>query len=115
MEGADDPRSVIQRLIREHKRWNQGHLVWAGQRNATGIYVGDRTWAAWPSEEEGWQGLMRQIRLDAGRGHSLKTFVEKFAPRFENRTDLYVKSVSEWSGIPATAQLSDVLDFGDVA
>jgi hypothetical protein len=114
MEGADDPRSVNQRLIREHKRWNQGHLVWAGQRNATGIHVGDRMWAAWPTEEDGWQGLMRQIRLDAGRGHTLESFVQKFAPRFENNTARYVANVATWTGIEPDALLSAALHFEDV-
>lgn len=115
MEGADDPRSVNQRLIREHGRYNQGHLVWANQRNATGVYVGDRTWAAWPSEEEGWQGLMRQIRLDASRGHTLESFVSKFAPRFENNTARYVANIAAWTGIDPQSQLSAVLDFSEVA
>jgi hypothetical protein len=114
MEGADDPRSVNQRLVREHRRWNQGHLIWANQRGAVGIAVGDRAWAAWPSEEEGWQGLMRQIRLDASRGMTLEAFIGKYAPRFENNTGRYIASVSAWTGIEPGTALSAALDFAEV-
>jgi hypothetical protein len=115
MEGADVAGSVNQRLIREHGRYNQGHLMFAKQRGAIGVFIRDRDWAAWPTEEEGWQGLMRQIRLDAGRGHTLESFVAKFAPSSENNTARYVANVAAWTGIDPQAKLSAVLDFSDVA
>lgn len=105
-EGSMLPNSVNMRMVREHGLWNVGHLVWAGQRGAVPVNIGGRLWAGWPSYDEAYEGLMRQIRLDASRGLTLQQFIAKYAPETENQTATYIANVSAWTGIPPDMQLA---------
>lgn len=106
MEGSDQPNSVNQRMVREFGRWNVGHLVWAGQTNAVPVYIAGRNWAGWPSREASYEGLLRQIRLDASRGLTLEQFISKYAPPNENQTGTYIANMESWVGVPRTTLLS---------
>ncbi len=107
-EGSMLPNSVNMRMVREHGLWNVGHLVWAGQRGAVPVNINGRLWAGWPSYEESFEGLMRQIRLDASRGLTLEQFIYKYAPPTENDTERYIADVSMWTGIPPGVPLSSL-------
>jgi hypothetical protein len=112
MEGSDDPNSVNQRMVRQFGRWNVGHLVWAGQRNAVPVYLAGRNWAGWPTREASYEGLLAQIRLDASRGLTLEQFIYKYAPSSENRSDVYLRNVSAWTGIDPKATLASAIAPG---
>lgn len=121
MEGSMLPNSVNMRMVRERGLWNVGHLVWAGQRGAVPVDINGRLWAGWPSYEEAYEGLMRQIRLDASRGLTLEQFISKYAPSYENDTRSYIANVSMWTGIPPDTPLAALpggtmppLDFASV-
>lgn len=109
MEGSDQPNSVNQRMVREFNRWNVGHLVWAGQRGAVPVYIAGRNWAGWPTREEAYEGLLRQIRLDASRGQTLEQFISKYAPPTENATHTYIANMEAWVGVPRTTLLSSIV------
>jgi len=110
MEGSMLPGSVNMTMVTRHGLWNVGHLVWADQRNAVPVIINGRAWAGWPTYDEAYAGLVRQIRLDASRGMTLSRFISKYAPAKENNTAVYIANVSAWTGIPPDARLSDVLD-----
>lgn len=107
-EGSFLDNSVNMRMVREHGLWNVGHLVWAGQRGAVPVNINGRLWAGWPSMEESYEGLMRQIRLDAARGKTLEEFIYKYAPPNENNTEAYIRDVSAWTGIPRRMPLNNL-------
>jgi hypothetical protein len=110
MEGSMLPGSVNMTMVAQHGLWNVGHLVWADQRNAVPVVINGRTWAGWPTYDEAYAGLIRQIRLDTSRGMTLSQFIAKYAPKNENNTAAYIANVSAWTGIPPDARLSDALD-----
>ena len=66
---------------------NPGNLRFANQTESTG--KDDRGFAIFPSSEEGWDALYRQIELDKGRDLTLDQFVNKYAPPSENDTTAY--------------------------
>ncbi|MEO0248088.1 MAG: hypothetical protein ABIN58_00825 [candidate division WOR-3 bacterium] len=109
MEGSMLPNSVNMAIVTKYGMWNVGHLVWAGQRGAVPVVINGRQWAAWPTYEEAYQGLLRQIRLDMSRGMTLTEFLTKYAPPSENQTGVYIRNVSAWTGIDPNARLSDVV------
>lgn len=108
-EGSMLPGSVNMTMVSRYGYWNVGHLVWAGQRGAVPVRIGSRTWAGWPTYEEAYAGLVRQIRLDASRGMTLSQFVSKYAPAYENRTDDYIAYVSSRTGIPPDGVMADYI------
>ena len=64
---------------------NPGDLIYAHQHDALphGVTGRDgklRVYAAFPSVMDGWLALYNQIRLDAGRGLTLRAFIAKYAP-----------------------------------
>jgi hypothetical protein len=67
--------------------YNPGNLKFANQKGATG--KDDRGFAIFPTPEEGWEALYRQIELDKGRDLTLDKFVNKYAPPSENDTTAY--------------------------
>jgi len=111
MEGSmSDPRSVNQRMVRQYGLWNVGHLVWANQRGALPVNIGGRLWAGWPTYEEAYEGLLRQLRLDISRGLTLEEFTRKYAPASDgNNPEEYARNVSVWAGIPLGVPLKDVV------
>jgi hypothetical protein len=110
MEGSMLPGSVNMTMVAQHGLWDLGHLVWAGQKNAVPVVINGRAWAGWPTYDEAYAGLIRQIQLDVSRGMTLSQFIAKYAPSSENNTAVYIANVSAWTGIPPDARLSDVLD-----
>jgi hypothetical protein len=74
---------------------NPGALEFKGQPGATN---GGR-FAKFKTPQEGFSALTRQIELDASRGHSLSSFLNKYAPKSENDTQKYIDFVSGKTGI----------------
>jgi hypothetical protein len=111
MEGSmSQPNSINQRMVREYGLWNVGHLVWANQRGALPVNIGGRLWAGWPTYEEAYEGLLRQLRLDISRGLTLEEFTRKYAPAADNNNPgLYAANVSAWTGIPLGVPLNAVV------
>ena len=66
---------------------NPGNLRFVNQTGSTG--KDDRGFAIFPTPEEGWDALYRQIELDKGRDLTLDKFVNKYAPPSENDTTAY--------------------------
>jgi len=84
---------------------NPGNLRYVGQSGAS---QGIGGFAYFPTPEAGVQALKDQIALDAGRGHTLESFINKFAPPSENDTNTYVNQMASALGIPATTPLSQI-------
>jgi hypothetical protein len=83
---------------------NPGDLTYAEQHNALphGVTGRDgklRVYAAFPSPMDGWLALYNQIRLDAGRGLSLRAFIKKYAPAADdNDPNSYLAFVMRFIG-----------------
>lgn len=71
---------------------NPGNLKFRGQPNSV---KGDKGFAHFKDYQAGRSALEKQIRLDAGRGHTLKSFIDKYAPPSENDSKAYYKFVKE--------------------
>lgn len=82
---------------RSYRNNNPGNLRYAGQRGATG--ADGQGFAIFSDAGAGWNALQRQIELDAGRGHTLASFLSKYAPSHENNTSAYLQTVAGWLGI----------------
>jgi hypothetical protein len=108
-EGAFNPRSVNMRLVTQHGLWNVGHLEWRSQRGAVPVDINGRLWAGWPSYEDSYDGLLRQLWLYVGRGLTLEQMIYKYAPPQENYTEKYIAFVSSRTGIPRDGRLADYL------
>jgi hypothetical protein len=115
MEGSMLPNSINMNMVRNYGRWNVGHLVWAGQRGATPIYIKDRNWASWSSQAEATAGLQRDLLAKASRGMSIRAAFEAYAPAFENDTENYIAWVSAKTGYPPDTPLSTVIAGGGPA
>lgn len=74
---------------------NPGNLRYAGQKGAR---EGEGGFAAFETPEAGASALYRQIDLDAGRGLTLKQFINKYAPPSENDTEGYVRNMVQFTG-----------------
>jgi len=109
-EGAFDPRSVNMRMVTQQGLWNVGHLTWASQRGAVPVNIGGRLWAGWPTYEDSYDGLLRQLRSYANQGLTLEQMIYRYAPPEENPTESYIAFVSSRTGIPRDGKLSDYLD-----
>lgn len=55
--------------------------------------------AVFPDAAAGWVALDRQIDLDMRRGHTLASFLRKYAPTGENDTAAYIKFVAGKLGV----------------
>ena len=53
-----------------------------------------RGFAVFPDAATGWAALDRQIDIDMRRGHTLASFLRKYAPPSENDTTAYIKFVA---------------------
>lgn len=84
---------------------NPGNLRFANQ---TGAVQGKGGFARFNSPEEGLNALMNQIKLDAGRGHTLSTFINKFAPPTENNTKLYIQQAMKALGVSKDTPISQI-------
>lgn len=109
MEGANSPNSVNQRMIQDYGLYDPGHLIYAGQAGAVPVKIGNTTWAGFPTLDAGTQAIANQITLDASKGHTLESFISKYAPPSQNATSSYISTVAGWLGIDPSTKLSDIL------
>lgn len=84
---------------------NPGNLRFAGQTGAT---QGQGGFAKFSSPEEGVKALNNQIALDASRGHTLASFINKFAPPTENNTAQYISQAIANLGVTKDTPLSKI-------
>lgn len=100
---------------------NPGNLMFANQAGATRgeSRKGGGHWARYPSLQAGLDGLTRQIEIDKfgkdskgkPRNHTLSTFVNKYAPNFENDTTSYINTIVKSLNIPMDTPLQDIDTF----
>lgn len=88
-----------------HKNNNPGNLRFAGQRGAS---QGVGGFARFESPEAGWSAMLAQVDLDSRRGHTVDSFINKYAPPVENDTNHYLDFVTKEAGIDRGAKLADV-------
>lgn len=82
---------------------NPGNLRFAHQ---TGAAPGVGGFAQFDTPEDGFQALLNQVRLDAGRGYTLSQYITKYAPPSENDTALYIQQASQALGVSPNAPLA---------
>ena len=86
---------------------NPGNLRYAGQAGAS---KGEKGFAKFHSDEAGIAALEKQLLLEQSRGrNTIGEIMEKYAPRNENDTDAYIKTLSRSTGFGANEEL----DFND--
>jgi hypothetical protein len=90
---------------------NPGNLRFAGQ---SGAAPGAGGFAQFSSPEAGYQALIHQVQLDAGRGETLAQYIAKYAPPSENDTALYIRQASQALEANANTPLA-LLDPNHVA
>ena len=104
--GGDTKQAIIPQASRlSLVNNNPGNLRFAGQNGAT---QGEGGFAKFPSVEAGVKALTNQIRLDAGRGHTLATFINKFAPPTENDAKQYIAQITKAVGATPDTKLSQI-------
>lgn len=84
---------------------NPGNLKFAGQYGAV---KGEGGFAKFSSPQEGLNALVDQIRLDVERGHTLATFIGKYAPPTENNTKLYIQQATKLLGYGPETPLKSI-------
>jgi hypothetical protein len=75
-------------------------------RGQTGL--DDAGFAVFPDAATGWTALDRQIAIDAKRGHTLATFIAKYAPASENNTAAYLAYLERKLGVTGAVKLSEL-------
>jgi hypothetical protein len=66
--------------------------------------------AVFGTQTEGNEAMWRQFMLDAGRGLTLASMIERYAPRSENDTDAYIAFVSRRSGVAGNTALGSLTE-----
>jgi hypothetical protein len=84
---------------------NPGNLRFANQ---AGAKQGQGGFASFPTPQAGYQALVDQIALDTSRGHTLSSFINKFAPSSENNTRQYVQQIAATLGINPNTPLNKI-------
>jgi hypothetical protein len=84
---------------------NPANLRFAGQ---VGAIPGQGGFAKFESPEAGFKALNNQISLDASRGHTLESFINKFAPPTENNTAQYISQAIANLGVTKDTPLSKI-------
>lgn len=84
---------------------NPGNLRFASQ---PGAVQGEGGFAKFASPEAGAKALEAQIKLDASRGHTLASFVSKYAPPTENDTEQYIKQIAAATGTTPMTSIADI-------
>lgn len=84
---------------------NPGNLRFVGQ---SGAAPGSGGFARFSTPEAGIQALKNQIQLDASRGHTLQSFLSKYAPPTENDTNLYISQVEQMTGKPRGTPIKNI-------
>ena len=94
------------------KRNNPGNLRCANQSNSTC----ENGFAVFPDTITGFRGLLMQLELDKGRGDTIRTFIEDYAPKAENNTEAYIATIVEKTGKPENTRLSalDLIQLGTI-
>jgi hypothetical protein len=110
MEGADLPNSINMHMVRDYGLWNVGHIVWANQYGATKVWIGDRWWAGWPTREDSYAGLLRDLSAKARAGMTIGEAMYKYAPSKENNTENYIQYISQQTGWSRDTPLASILD-----
>lgn len=87
------------------KNNNPGNLRFVGQAGAS---QGVGGFAKFDSPEAGYQALVSQINLDAGRGLTLGQFINKYAPPSENNTSQYLSQAISATGANANTKIGDI-------
>lgn len=84
---------------------NPGNLRYASQEGAT---TGEKGFAKFKSPEAGLVALTNQVKLDQSRGHTISSFVSKYAPPSENDTKTYIRQATEYLGLPADTAINKI-------
>jgi len=84
---------------------NPGNLRFANQSGAT---PGEGGFAKFPTPEAGVKALTSQVKLDQGRGHTLASFIAKFAPPSENNTAQYISQAAKSLGVTSDTSLASI-------
>lgn len=84
---------------------NPGNLRFAGQEGAT---EGEGGFAKFATADEGVKALENQIKLDASRGHTLESFVYKYAPPSENDTKKYLADIETATSSTAETPIAEI-------
>lgn len=84
---------------------NPGNLRYAGQAGAT---QGKGGFAKFATPEAGVKALQNQITLDSNRGHTLESFINKYAPPVENNTSQYIQQAIKNLGVSASTPLKNI-------
>lgn len=97
---------------------NPGNLIYAGQRGATPFPVvgadgKTRVFAKWNTKEEGEAGLERQLRVDALRGHTIKSLARKWLggsplPTAEGNPTVYAVNIAARLKVPVDTPIAQV-------
>jgi hypothetical protein len=90
-----------------HKNNNPFNLKYAGQTGATKAKSGG--FAMFKTVKDGVRAGYRQIALDADRGHTVGTFLAKYAPPSENNTSAYLNFICTSMDITADQKMDDPL------
>ncbi len=73
-----------------------------------GAAPGKGGFAKFPTPEAGVKALDNQIALDASRGHTLESFIKKYAPPSENNTSQYVKQATTALNVSPKTPISQI-------
>lgn len=84
---------------------NPGNLRYVGQ---PGAQPGAGGFARFSTPQAGIAALKAQIALDASRGHTLASFINKYAPPSENNTTLYIQQMAKAVGANANTPISRI-------
>lgn len=84
---------------------NPGNLRFVGQ---PGAVRGANGFAKYSSPQAGYEGLLRQIKIDSDRGLTLAQFVNKYAPPTENDTRLYMNQIARSTGVPLNTPINRI-------
>ena len=88
-----------------YKNNNPGNLRFAGQAGASDGYGG---FAKFSTPEAGIAALENQIKLDTSRGHTLASFISKYAPPTENDTKGYINNIIKMTGASPNTPLAQI-------
>lgn len=92
---------------------NPGNLMYAGQAGATG--KDGSGFAVFPDYQTGFDALLRQIQLDAGRGDTFYSFTADYAPASDgNNPTAYAQFLASQMGVDPNSTLADALLNGNV-
>lgn len=98
LTGDPDPNGPLRIDALEGRAFdnnNPGNLRYAKQDGATE----NDGFAKFPTREAGYNALVKQVKLDQGRGLTLTEFANKYAPPEENDTEQWMETVSEKTGL----------------